>query len=68
MDLHNNQIYKHKKTNQLYLLLFQDVALEKDLTPMVVYLSISNCKIWTRPKTEFIERFEIVNKNFEVIV
>lgn len=50
-------IYRHYKGGLYRRILNAPIFLEADLTPMVVYECISSNRIFTRPESEFKERF-----------
>lgn len=51
--------YRHKKTGKVYRL-FTTALVEATLEPVVVYGSPHDVVTWTRPVSEWTERFEIV--------
>ena len=54
-------IFRHKKTGKVYQYLFEAIA-EATVERVIVYKCLGDGSIWTRPKTEFEERFEQVGQ------
>lgn len=47
------QLYRHLKTQGVYVVLFDNAILEANDTPCVVYQGIDTDRVWIRPSAEF---------------
>lgn len=57
-----SKIYRHNKTGNLYLLLYEANETTNG-EPVIVYQALyGNCNIWVRPYNEFYEMVEINGK------
>jgi len=57
-----SKIWRHKKTGGLYVIIDDEVNIEKDYTPSVMYMSLIDGEKWVRPREEFHDgRFENLN-------
>lgn len=55
-------IWRHKKTGGLYIILDEDAIIEKTLERATIYRSLSDNRTWIRPFEEFHDgRFEVLN-------
>jgi len=55
-------IWRHKKTGGLYVILDEDAVIEKTLERATIYRSLSDNRTWVRPFDEFHDgRFEVLN-------
>ncbi|WP_368187413.1 hypothetical protein [Aestuariibius sp. HNIBRBA575] len=57
-----SQIWIHRKTGGLYVIIDDNALIEADLTPAVAYRSLETGQLWVRPRAEFHDgRFANVN-------
>jgi len=55
-------IWRHKKTGGLYVILDEDAIIEKTLERATIYRSLIDNRTWIRPFDEFHDgRFEVLN-------
>lgn len=55
-------IWRHKKTGGLYIILEDDLTIEATMERAVCYVSIHDNRKWIRPHSEFHDgRFEVLN-------
>ncbi len=55
-------IWRHKKTGGLYIIIDEEAVIEKTLERATIYRSLSDKKTWIRPHAEFHDgRFEVLN-------
>lgn len=60
-------IWKHIKTGGQYRILYTEPLLQIedpkwDMTNCIIYQSMKDNRVWVRPKTEFLERFEFISE------
>jgi hypothetical protein len=60
-------IYRHKRTKDLYLLLFESFSVERQ-RPSMVYMSVETGQIFDRDKEAFKENFAYYHDSQERIV
>lgn len=58
--------FRHRKTGGLYVVIghakLQICDKTHDMTSLVLYRGVLDGKVWARPETEFLERFEVVQE------
>lgn len=57
-----NNIWRHKKTGNLYIILADDMLIESTMERAICYVSLHDNRKWIRPHKEFYDgRFEVLN-------
>lgn len=47
------ELYQHMKTGGVYRVLYDDVTLEANMEPLVIYQGICSGRKWARPASQF---------------
>ncbi|MEO0861129.1 MAG: DUF1653 domain-containing protein [Pseudomonadota bacterium] len=55
MAVQQSEIWQHKKSGGLYVVVERSAYIEADLTPAVVYRSLFDGAVWVRPAAEFFD-------------
>lgn len=50
-----SEIWQHRKSGGLYMIMSEEATLEKDLSKQVIYTSLFDGAVWIRPYSEFFD-------------